>query len=125
MGEVVAITGHFLKITCNHSDPRLLTGPSSSEFRMIGEETASPHFPFTGISSMVTELQPRTYAECGYRATVAAKDLLSEPDLAHLIHEPAASCWIIPGRYLTSYPIEQATKYNLVMVHPGVAVQDQ
>lgn len=84
-----------------------------------------------GIKSVVRshaleqKVEPRTYGECAYRATVAAEDLLSEPDLAHFIHQPVASCWIGPGRHLMAYPIQHATKYNLVMVHPGVAVQDR
>jgi salicylate hydroxylase len=84
-----------------------------------------------GIKSIVRShsvdqtIAPRAYGECAYRATVPAELLLEEPDLAHFIKEPVASCWIGPGRHLMAYPIQHATKYNLVMVHPGVAVQDR
>lgn len=76
-------------------------------------------------SQCVEQVQPRLYGECAYRATVPAEDLLSEPDLAHFIQQPVANCWIGPGRHLMAYPIQHNTKFNLVMVHPGVAVQDR
>jgi hypothetical protein len=84
-----------------------------------------------GIKSVVRSqavnqnVQPRLYGECAYRATVAAEDLLSEPDLQHFIEQPVANCWIGPGRHLMAYPIQHKTKYNLVMIHPGLAVQDR
>jgi salicylate hydroxylase len=84
-----------------------------------------------GIKSVVRshvieqKVAPRQYGECAYRATVPAEALLSDPELRHYIEEPVANCWIGPGRHLMAYPIQNATKYNLVMVHPGVAVQDK
>jgi salicylate hydroxylase len=84
-----------------------------------------------GIKSIVRAkavdhtVQPRLYGECAYRATVLAEDLLSEPALRHFIEEPVANCWIGPGRHLMAYSIQHATKYNMVMVHPGLAVQDR
>ena len=76
-------------------------------------------------SECVEQIEPRLYGECAYRATVPAEDLLSDPDLAHFIQQPVANCWIGPGRHLMAYPIQHNTKFNLVMVHPGVAVQDR
>jgi salicylate hydroxylase len=81
-----------------------------------------------GIKSIVRDhildqkVEPRLYGECAYRATVPAELLVSEPELRHLIEQPVANCWIGPGRHLIAYPIQHATKYNIVMVHPGVAV---
>src|ERR1700737_526286 len=79
------------------------------------------------VRSQVIEqtVEPRLYGECAYRATVPAEDLLSDPELRHFIEQPVANCWIGPGRHLMAYPIQHATKYNMVMVHPGVAVQDR
>lgn len=70
-------------------------------------------------------VQPRLYGECAYRATVPAEELLAEPELRRFIEQPRANCWIGPGRHLMAYPIQNRTKYNLVMVHPGLAVQDR
>jgi salicylate hydroxylase len=84
-----------------------------------------------GIKSVVRaqilqeNVQPRLYGECAYRATVPAEDLLAEPELRHFIEQPVANCWIGPGRHLMAYPIQNATKYNLVMIHPGIARQDR
>jgi salicylate hydroxylase len=71
------------------------------------------------------KVEPRSYGECAYRATVPAESLVSEPELRHFIEQPVSNCWIGPGRHLIAYPIQHATKYNIVMVHPGVAVQDR
>jgi len=56
---------------------------------------------------------------CTYRALVPASAISSDPEIAHLLRDPNANCWIGPYRHLMTYPIRNRELYNLVMFHPG------
>jgi salicylate hydroxylase len=58
---------------------------------------------------------------CAYRATVPRDVMMADPEIAHLMVDINANCWIGHNRHLMAYPIRQGQLYNLVMSHPGKA----
>jgi salicylate hydroxylase len=60
-------------------------------------------------------------ANCAFRATVSAEVMNSIPEVAHLMTDINANCWIGHQRHCMAYPIRQGAMYNLVLSHPGKA----
>lgn len=81
-----------------------------------------------GIRSKVREfvipgqqIEPSSSSNCAFRATVPSDDMLSDPEVAHLMSDVNANSWIGHKRHVMAYPIRQGAMYNLVMSHPGQA----
>lgn len=58
---------------------------------------------------------------CAYRAMVPAQKILSDPEVAHLMKDIAATLWIGYRRHVIMYPIRDDTILNVFMAHPGDA----
>lgn len=56
---------------------------------------------------------------CAHRATVPASAMLSDLQIAHLMTDINANCWIGHQHHIMAYPIRQGEMYNLVLSHPG------
>jgi salicylate hydroxylase len=85
-----------------------------------------------GIRSKVREsilgpedVQPRDSTNCAYRATVPGKVMRADPQIAHLMDDINANCWIGPGRHIMAYPMRGGELYNLVMSHPASIPADR
>lgn len=81
-----------------------------------------------GIRSKVREfvipdrvIEPNSSSNCAFRATVPSQDMLSDPEVAHLMSDVNANSWIGYQKHIMAYPIRQGAMYNLVMSHPGQA----
>lgn len=46
-------------------------------------------------------------------------DMHADNELAGLMNDPNANCWIGPSRHIMGYPVRKKQWYNLVMSHPG------
>ncbi|CAG9957077.1 unnamed protein product [Clonostachys rosea f. rosea IK726] len=64
-------------------------------------------------------VEPNPAANCSYRATVPVEIMSADPDIAHLMTDINANCWIGPGHHIMAYPIRKGSMYNLVLSHPG------
>ncbi|CUM49416.1 uncharacterized protein AC631_05752 [Debaryomyces fabryi] len=71
------------------------------------------------VTSETVEPTPSPF--CAYRATISREEMLSDPIIAHLMHDINANCWIGYRRHVMSYPIKGGELYNMVMSHPGKA----
>ncbi|KAK5229848.1 hypothetical protein LTR96_003460 [Exophiala xenobiotica] len=67
------------------------------------------------------EIEAVSSANCAYRATIPADVMLADPELAALLRDKNANCWIGYRRHLMVYPIRKGQLFNLVMSHPGQA----
>jgi salicylate hydroxylase len=81
-----------------------------------------------GIRSKVREfvipgqvVEPNSSSNCAFRATVPSQEMLSDPEVAHLMSDVNANSWIGYQKHVMAYPIRQGAMYNLVMSHPGQA----
>ena len=66
-------------------------------------------------------VQPTSSPNCAFRATVSAEVMKNDPEIAHLMDDPDANCWIGFERHIVAYPIRNGTIYNIVMSHPAQA----
>lgn len=64
-------------------------------------------------------VEPNPAANCSYRATVPVEIMSADEDIAHLMTDINANCWIGPDHHIMAYPIRQGAMYNLVLSHPG------
>lgn len=60
-------------------------------------------------------------SNCAFQATPPKELMLSDPDVAHLMSDINANCWVGHQRHIMAYPIRNSEMYNLVMSHPGKA----
>lgn len=74
-------------------------------------------------TAVVTDevVSPVQSTNCAYRTTVPAEEMLSDPVIAHLMHDINSNCWIGYRRHVMAYPIRNGEMYNIVMSHPGSA----
>ncbi|KEF55482.1 salicylate hydroxylase [Exophiala aquamarina CBS 119918] len=66
-------------------------------------------------------IEPNSSSNCAFRATVPNQEMLSDPEVAHLMSDVNANSWIGYRKHIMAYPIRQGAMYNLVMSHPGQA----
>ena len=81
-----------------------------------------------GIRSRVREfvlpnqvVEPNSSSNCAFRATVTSEEMISDPEVAHLMSDVNANSWIGHRKHIMAYPIRKGAMYNLVMSHPGQA----
>ncbi|CAG7967184.1 unnamed protein product [Penicillium nalgiovense] len=82
-----------------------------------------------GIRSVVRDtavvtgetVEPTPSTNCAFRATIPRAEMLSDPIVAHLMHDINSNCWIGYRRHVMAYPIRNGELYNMVMSHPGKA----
>lgn len=67
------------------------------------------------------DVQPLDSPNCAYRATVPGDLMRQDPEIAHLMDDINANCWIGGDRHIMAYPMRRGELYNLVMSHPGKA----
>lgn len=65
------------------------------------------------------DVEPISSSNCSYRATVPVEVMSADPEIAHLMTDINANCWIGPGHHCMAYPIRQGAMYNLVLSHPA------
>jgi salicylate hydroxylase len=97
--------------------------------RTLSLELTVPDFVYLltrGINSQVRtavitdrKVEIRPDPNCAFRTLIPAAEMLKDENLAFLIKNPTASCWIGHGGHVMAYPIRQGTLYNFVMCHPG------
>ncbi|MCJ1302725.1 hypothetical protein MMC08_005529 [Hypocenomyce scalaris] len=67
------------------------------------------------------DIEPASSPNCAYRAVVPAAVMAADPEIAHLMTDINANCWIGYRRHIMAYPIRNGSLYNLVLSHPGQA----
>ena len=74
-----------------------------------------------GIKSSVRDsinrssLPPQDTGDVAYRILVPTEPLLSDPEMAYLVHEPWAMHWLGPEGHAVGYPLRGGELYNIII----------